>query len=343
MRVLHVLNTATFSGAENVACQIIKLYEDTDISMAYCSRNGSIKNKLDEFGIDFYPLEEMNMNELNRVIKKYKPNVIHAHDMRATYFACKNKYNIPVISHIHNNAYDSRRLSIKSIAFLIASRRIKHIFWVSEEALDQFVFSKLVKNKSSVLYNVISWDLVKKKLALDKKSYSYDVIFLGRLSNEKNPERFMDIIEKVYIKFPQLKVAIVGDGQLKDNIVSLIEVKKLTKVIDLLGFLNNPFKVLQDSKCMVMTSLREGLPMSAIESQMVGTPIVCTPVGALPNIVVNDYTGFLCNNDVDFINSIISIISNDELQKRLSENSIEFATKFNDPKVFMEKLNNQYK
>ena len=116
MKVLHVLNTSTFSGAENVACQIIKMYEKTDISMAYCSRDGSVRKQLEDLRIDYYPIAEMSCRELDRVIAEYKPDIIHAHDMRATYYSCKNHSRVPVICHIHNNAYDSRRISKKSAA-----------------------------------------------------------------------------------------------------------------------------------------------------------------------------------------------------------------------------------
>ena len=343
MKVLHVLNTSTFSGAENVVCQIIKLFENTDISMAYCSREGSIKDKLNEYGIRYYSLHDMSCKEIERVILEYKPDIIHAHDMRATYFSCKNKMNIPVISHIHNNAYDSRKLSKKSIAFYLISRKVKHIFWVSEEALSQFVFSKMVQKKSSVLNNVISWKLLNEKLTMDDNTYTYDVIYLGRLSEEKNPIRFIDIVERVYNQIPALKVAIVGDGKLREQVENYIREKNLSNCIDMLGFMSNPLKVLKDSKCLVMTSLREGLPMSAIESQMVGTPIICTPVGALPQIVENDYTGYLCEENREFENSITSIICDINNYQRLSNNSIKFAREFNDPKVFMNKLIAQYR
>lgn len=343
MKVLHVLNTSTFSGAENVACQIIKLFDDTDFFMAYCSKDGDIRDKLIEKNICFYPISEMSSKEIDRVIKEYKPDIIHAHDMRATYFSCRNSFKIPVISHIHNNAFDSRKLSIKSLAYLLVTRKIKHIFWVSEEALSQFVFYELVKNKSSVLYNVIDWNEINSKLSLDKNHYSFDVIYLGRLAEEKDPIRFISIIEKLSRKYPMLRVAIVGDGGMKITVEKLINDKGLTSVIKLLGYMNNPIKVLKDSKCLVMTSLREGLPMSVVEAQMVGTPVVSTPVGALTQIIRNDYNGFICNSDDDFINSIISIINNNSNYERLSNNSLEFAKKYNDKKIFMNNLIEQYK
>ena len=49
MRVLHVLHSNQYSGAENVVCQIIEMFKnDENIEMAYCSRDGQIGKVLKE-------------------------------------------------------------------------------------------------------------------------------------------------------------------------------------------------------------------------------------------------------------------------------------------------------
>ena len=51
---MHLLATNSFSGAENVVCQIIDMYKnDKNLDMVYCSPNGKIKNKLVEKNIKF--------------------------------------------------------------------------------------------------------------------------------------------------------------------------------------------------------------------------------------------------------------------------------------------------
>ena len=157
MRVLHILNTSTFSGAENVVCQIISMFrEDDDIQMIYCSRDGNIRDTLAEKNIMFEPIMDMTVSELKKVIKKTNPDIIHAHDMKAGYVASKACGKIPLISHIHNNAYDSRGISVKAIAYTFAAKKAKHIFWVSNSSFEGYVFHFFFKKKSSILYNIIS-------------------------------------------------------------------------------------------------------------------------------------------------------------------------------------------
>lgn len=156
MKVLHVLASSRFSGAENVVCQIVNMFKDErNIEMAYCSVDGEIRQALDERGVKFFPVTKLKKKELKEVINKYNPDIIHAHDMRASYVSAQACGKIPLISHIHNNAFDSRGLSIKSIAYFLAAKKARHIFWVSKSSFDGYFFHKFFSKKSSVLYNVI--------------------------------------------------------------------------------------------------------------------------------------------------------------------------------------------
>ena len=63
MKVLHLLNTGTFSGAENVVCQIINMCKNDNIDFVYCSRDGQIRTALDERKIRLLDEIEMNWKE----------------------------------------------------------------------------------------------------------------------------------------------------------------------------------------------------------------------------------------------------------------------------------------
>ena len=88
MKILHVLYSNRFSGAENVVCQIIGMMKKVPgVEMIYCSPDGQIREALSERGIAFEPIADLNKSELRRVIAKVKPDVVHAHDMRASFVA----------------------------------------------------------------------------------------------------------------------------------------------------------------------------------------------------------------------------------------------------------------
>ena len=321
MRVLHVLASNKYSGAENVVCQIIKMF-DGEIEMAYCSPDGQIRNALIERNISFLPIAQLSKRELKRVIKQYQPDIIHAHDMRASFVVSRAKGKIPFLSHIHNNAFNSRGVSLKSIAFLLAGLKAKHIFWVSESAYKDYRFSRFLNKKGSTLYNVIDIEELYKKMREDDKEYDYDIIYLGRLTYPKNPQRLIKVLEMVIRQKPATKIAIVGTGELEEDTKRLARELQIYKNIDFLGFVSNPLKILHDSKVMVMTSRWEGTPMCVLEAMALGVPIVSTPVDGLKDLIENEKNAFLCDLDINLAEKILSII-NDKNVRAIFSNEIK--------------------
>ena len=143
--------------------------------------------------------------------------MIHAHDMRASFVSALCCGNIPLISHIHNNAFDARGISPKSVAYLYAGWKAKHIFWVSRSSYEGYAFHRLFAGKSSVLYNIIDVQQIQEKLSQDTNCYDFDLIYVGRLTYQKDPQRLMRLCAMVREKKPDLKVAVVGAGELEEE------------------------------------------------------------------------------------------------------------------------------
>lgn len=343
MRILHLLQSDRFSGAENVVCQIIGMFKDDDsFEMAYCSQDGQIKEALLERNIRFYPMTKLKVAEVKRVIKEYKPDVIHAHDMHASFVAAIACGKIPLISHIHNNSFQSRGLSLKSIAYVLAAAKAKHIFWVSKSSKDGYVFKKFFDQKSSVLQNIIDIDNLYEKMQSDKNEYNYDIVYVGRLTYQKNPERLVDVLEKVCQKQPNVRIAIIGTGELEEKVRLLAQEKGLNGNIDFLGFCSNPLKVMHDSKAMVMTSRWEGTPMCALEAQSLGIPIVTTPTDGLCDIISDGENGFLSDNDDVLSEKLCDLINNSNLFQRMSIMSVELMKKIMDKPSYANRIKKVY-
>lgn len=343
MRVLHILNTNSYSGAENVVCQIINMFKnDQKIEMAYCSFDGPIRDALDERNISFYPISQMKSNEINRVIAMYKPDIIHSHDMKASFIASFSCGKIPIISHIHNNAFDSRRISPKSIAYLFAAVKAKKIIWVSNSSLKGYCFNGMVNKKSRVLYNAIDISELKARLDSDSNIYDYDVVYVGRLTYQKNPQRLMHIIKRVVEKYPYLKVAIVGTGELEDESRRLCEELNLSSNLRFLGFQSNPLRILHDAKVMVMTSRWEGTPMVALEAMALGTPIISTPTDGMNELIVNGENGFLTDNDEKFAECVLTILNDSEIEDRLRKKQIEKSEIINNTVAYKQTISDIY-
>lgn len=323
--VLHVLPSNSFSGAENVVCQIIKMFSGSDYKMYYCSPDGRIRDALEENNIDFLPLREFSVKELKRVISETKPDIIHAHDMKASYFVSLACGKIPFISHIHNNNFDSRGLSLKSLFFYHAAKKAKHIFWVSNSSYEGYKFHDRFKDKSSVLYNVIDKAALIKKMETDTGEYDFDIAYVGRLTEQKDPIRLMNVFADIIKAMPDVKIAVAGTGDMAEQTKSFAEQLKIIDNVKFLGFMSNPYKLLYSSKLMIMTSKWEGTPMCALEAMALGVPIVSTPTDGLCELVNDGKTGFLSSDNAVLSEKCIEIIKDAGLRQTLSENTLKKA------------------
>lgn len=337
VKILHLLSSNKFSGAENVVCQIIKMFPE--YNMIYCSPEGDIVKSLEKNNINFLPISKMNVVSVKRALKEFKPSIIHAHDAKASViasFCCKKT---PIISHIHCNDAKMQKISIKSLLYNNASKKFAHIFFVSKNSYNCYRFKEKIKNKSSILYNVLDFNSVIEKCNEDANKYNYDVVYVGRLTNVKNPTRLVDIMKKVVQKNNKIKMAIVGDGQLKEEVKNYIKQNNLQKNIDMLGFVSNPYKIIKSAKVMLMTSITEGLPMCALESLILGVPVLSTKTDGLLEILENGKNGWLYNEDEEASEIICNIVSG---KLNISENCKNFAKKFNDIKSYKSCIENEY-
>ena len=342
MKVMHVLNSRIYSGAEKVVCQIIKSFRD-DVEMVYCSPDSDIvRQMLAEQDVTFLPMEKMSTAELKRVIEEQKPDLIHAHDMRASFFSALCCGKIPLVSHIHNNAYDARGLSPKTVAYLLAGFKAKHILWVSNSSFEGYAFHKFFEKKSSVLYNIIDTEAIFDKKAQDEKTFDYHMIYVGRLTFQKDPQRLMRLCARLKESKPDLKVAIVGTGELEAETKQLCEELKIQDNVHFLGFQTNPIKMVHDSKAMILTSRWEGTPMCALEAMALGTPVVSTPSDGMTDLLDDGVNGYLTDDDTVMAEKLLAIMKDPAHRNYLGENAKKKFAQINDAPKYKQAIYDCY-
>ncbi len=317
LKVLHLLESDRFSGAENVVCQIFEMLRDWDYEMAYSSMDGQIREALAKRGIPFRPMKKLTLKEAHRVVQAYKPDIIHAHDMRASVIASIVGGRAKVISHMHGNNSKMRKLNARTLAYLACSSRFGRIIWVSRSSFESYRFTRQISRKSAVLYNTLNPKQVMEKAGRGQAE-AYDVVFLGRMSYPKNPEKLLRVLRLAADKNPCMRAAVIGDGELFESTRCLAKEMGLADNVTFLGFLENPMAILKNAKVMVMTSRYEGTPMCALEAMILGVPIVSTPVDGLADLVEDCENGFLAEADEELADCIGILIMDGEKRRRMS-------------------------
>ncbi|MEL0660702.1 glycosyltransferase [Psychromonas arctica] len=133
-------------------------------------------------------------------------------------------------------------------------------------------------------------------MPLESVEKEYDLILIGRLSEVKRVDRFLEAIKLAKRSLPTLKAAIVGDGPDKDKLQGLAKKLGLEQNVDFVGWQDNVHLWLQRSKCFVLTSDSEGLSQALIQAMMCGLPAITSNVGDLGDLLVNDVNGYLIDD-----------------------------------------------
>ncbi len=345
MKVMHVLYSVVFTGAETVVAQIIDSFRAVpDMEMIYCSRESDVvRDILNARYIRYTPVQDLTSKELKAVIDREKPDLIHAHDMRASFVSALCCGRIPLVSHIHNNAFDARGISPKSIAYLLAGWKAKHIIWVSDNAFRGYCFHSLFRKKSVVLKNIIGSQQIYDRKALDETTYDFDVIYVGRLTYPKDPERLIQVCARMKQEKPDVKFGIVGDGELEETVKALCKELGVEENVSFLGYQTNPMKMIADSKAMLLTSRWEGIPMCALEAMALGVPVVSTPVGDMADLIDHGVNGYLCQENGELAESLLKIVTDPALHEAFSQKTREKFAVINDEVRYREAIAELYR
>lgn len=343
-RVLHILNSGSYSGAENVVITIIEAFRryGDDTEFIYVSLDGSIRNVLEEHNIRFEPVSAVSLSEIRRVNKKYKPDIIHAHDFTAGIICAAVAGRIPIISHLHNNPPWIKQYCLNSFVFGLSCIKYKKILGVSESVFKEFVFGKYIKNKTQVIGNPIDISKIQETAKQTEDYESFDVVFLGRLIEQKDPLKFVDIINKVKEYLPTITAVMMGDGSWRNAVEKKIAEYDLEDTITLKGFISNPYGVLKNSKMLCIPSRWEGFGLAAVEALALGKPVLASPVGGLPGIVTKECGGLFCSEE-DFLNEIVKLIENKGYLRDKENRALERAWELDNIEKYTEQIRNTYR
>ncbi|MDI6867740.1 glycosyltransferase family 4 protein [Methanoculleus sp.] len=143
--------------------------------------------------------------------------------------------------------------------------------------------------------------------------------YIGRLSGEKGVQHFANALPAILNDRQDLRVLIGGDGPSRDSIAATLQEEGLTARVDLPGWIPHddlpPY--LNQLRLLVLPSYTEGLPNIMLEAMACGTPVLATPVGAIPDVIIDGKTGFIMeNNSPECIaENVVRVLEHPELEE----------------------------
>ncbi len=140
-----------------------------------------------------------------------------------------------------------------------------------------------IKTNIAVIPNGIDCDKFKQKDIKLKQQ----LLFVGRLKKGKGPEHLLKAFSELKIEYPDLRLKMVGDGPLRDDLRHQADKLKISNAVDFLGEVPNGElpKLYNESVAFVLPSFSEGLPRTVLEAMACGKPVVTSNLEQLRPIV----------------------------------------------------------
>jgi glycosyltransferase involved in cell wall biosynthesis len=170
-------------------------------------------------------------------------------------------------------------------------------------------------------------------LSLDpSKKY---LVFVGRLTNIKRPERLIDLARFLKDSHPDSWLLIAGAGELFEPLHAQTQKEELP--ITFLGWRKDIGVILSASDIAVLCSDNEGIPLTLIQASQAGLPIVSTDVGSVRDIVINGMTGFLTEvSSKGLIQGVSALLDDPALRRQFGMAGEERAREFFSSRAMIE-------
>ncbi len=351
IKVLEIVTRLNIGGPAVNVIYITALLDKNNFDVCLVS------GKESEFeGNMFYLCEQMNVKpllvpqlqrELNlkndltallkliKIILKFKPDIIHTHTAKAGALGrlagilCFKKN---IIHTFHGHIFDGYFSPLKTKIFhcieIFLSRFTKRIISVSETQRKIFKelklgdFTKIICVPLGLqldeFKNAVSLRLdMRNKFGFKENTIVISII--ARIVQIKNHSLLIDAVNLLSEKFTDFKIVIVGDGDMRDEIVNKIQSLKLEKYFLFAGFTKELAGYYGMSDIVVLTSNNEGLPTVIIEAQAAGIPVISTNVGGVRDLIIENETGILApaQNKEILAEKIFTLCSDSGLRKKL--------------------------
>jgi glycosyltransferase involved in cell wall biosynthesis len=188
---------------------------------------------------------------------------------------------------------------------------------ISEYSLDSWTRKIVITREHSI-------DLNNFKIKRKYLSREFIVGYVGRFDEEKGILNLLHAVPNVVTKKQNIRFLFIGDGSLRQTIEQYTFDNNLNSKVILPGWISHeklPY-YLNEMKLLVIPSDTEGLPNVLLEAMACGTPVLATPVGAIPDIIKEGDTGFLMgtNSPEDIEKNILRVLQYKGIDKIIDKN-----------------------
>ncbi len=357
-RVLRIINRFNLGGPTYNAAYLTKYLPDEFQTLLIGGQKDESEAAseyiLDSLGVQYEILPEMRRSvdpssdfkayrKLRRRIKEFRPHIVHTHASKAGTLGRLAAYheNVPIVVHtFHGHVFHSYFSPLKTALYKnierFLARRSSSIIAISEVQKHELCDIHRICPSEKIDVIPLGFDLDRfqqnqKSLRAEfRRSYELKdeiaIGIIGRLVPIKDHDTFLEAIRILSNKVETpFKAFIIGDGELRADLEQKASDLIQNGTVVFTSWIKNVELALAGLDVVALSSLNEGTPVSLIEAQAAGKPIVSTQVGGIENVVKVNESAFLCQKrDPESFAALLSqLVEHGELRQKMGDSGRE--------------------
>jgi glycosyltransferase involved in cell wall biosynthesis len=363
IRVLRIINRFNMGGPTYNATFLTRFLSDDfeTLLIGGLPEEGEVDSLHipEEYGVKPLLIQELQRDpgfssdrkaykRIKQIIEEFKPDIVHTHAAKAGALGRRAAFSakVPVVVHtFHGHVFHSYFGKAKTYIFKTIERRLAKrssgIIAISDLQKKELSLDHRICKENHVKVIPLGFDLsrfaekrknsrlmVRERYGLKENEVAIAIV--GRLVPVKDHGFFLDAVNEVLKRTKkQIKVFIVGDGTEGEKIRQRAELINQThgESVIMTSWIKDIAEFNAGMDIMCLTSLNEGTPVSLIEAQASGIPVISTDVGGVRDIVIEGETGHvIAKGDLEgYVQKMLELIEDEKKREIMSQNGWPFV------------------
>jgi len=294
-----------------------------------------------------YIVHISTIKQIKTLAQNKQVDLIHLNNQLARDFMglfIAKSLQIPCV--VHLRTFNSESINKHKIKY-VENLRVRYIA-ISQRLKQHWSKKGLNEKDIDVIYNVfLPEDRGKVTDAIPQcliDNHGKNLIFVGRLIECKGLSFLLQSFAQLLDHIHHVRLFIVGNGEEEEALREKSRQLKIQDKLFFLGFHNNPQVLISKVDLLVLPSNKEGFGRVLLEAMHVGTPVIGTQIGGIPEIIEHEVNGLLVpyGNEKALKDAMYRILTSTSFKKRMIEGGMQtLRTRFQ-AEGYCEKLEHLY-
>lgn len=237
-----------------------------------------------------------------RLVSELGIDIVHAHEVKSdvlTWLAARRQ-PVVTMTTLHGWIGNSAKQRLMTAIDRRVVRAFDCVVAVSQQMWDQVADDGYRPGQLRLVHNAI---VIEKYRRTGTAGYIAEKVgrlpgrpllsCIGRLSHEKGQQELIAALAVVRERGHEVSLVLAGDGPARAQLAAQVTALGLEDRVHFAGYVDQPWRVLEESDLAVLPSHTEGLPNAALEAMVMEVPLLATRVGGTPEVVTHRQTGVL--------------------------------------------------